>query len=503
MAAIGSAVGLGNLWRFPYVAYANGGGAFLIPYFVAMITAGIPMMILEYGLGHTMQGSAPQACGRVNRRMEWVGWWALLVSSMIVIYYAAVMAWCWVYACHSLVTAGLRVVAPFSSKLAFPGQPWGDSPEAVEAFFLKDVLNISSGPGQIGGFSWLVVLGLAVTWLTVFLIIHRGVHRVGRVVMLTVPLPVILIVVLLVRALTLPHAIDGLKFYLTPKFDRLMDPTVWLAAYSQIFFSLSLGFGILIAYASYLPKTTDVNNSAFITVLANCGTSFLAGFAVFGTLGYLAGTLGMSVDKVAKAGPMLAFVTYPTAISKMPWLPELFGLVFFVTLLSLGIDSAFSLVEGVVGGLRDKWRVPRGTVTAVYCIVAFVLGLLYCTSAGLYWLDIVDHWMNNFGLAAVGLLECILIGYFASPREFRRYVNSVSEIRIGRWWDVMIRYVTPAILTASLFLSYVKLMRVGYGGYKAWALKVGGWHLAIALIVVAILLSLARGKRETESQESK
>jgi len=491
MAAIGSAVGLGNLWRFPYVAYENGGGAFLIPYFIAMLTAGIPMMILEYGLGHIMQGSAPAAASRVDRRLEWVGWWALLVGTMIVLYYAAVMAWCWVYTWQSLKALVGGIVGSAASVI-----PWGDSPETVSGFFFGKVLHLSSGPSELGGLSWPVVIGMVLTWLAVFLIIHRGVKRVGRVVLITVPLPIILIIILMIRGMTLPGSIEGLKYYLTPDFSKLKDPSVWLAAYSQIFFSLSLGFGILIAYASYLPKTTDVNNSAFITVLANCGTSFLAGFAVFSTLGYLAGALNVPVSEVVKSGPTLAFVTYPTAISKMP-LPALFGVIFFITLLTLGIDSAFSIVEGVVGGIWDKWKINRTKLTAGFCLIGLFVGLIYCTHAGLYWLDIVDHWMNNFGLAAVGLLECIMIGYFAKPSEFRRYVNSVSEIRIGWWWDAMIRYVTPAILLYSLFMGYVQELRVPYEGYDGWALKVGGWHLVIALIIVAVLLSLSRG-REVE-----
>lgn len=374
MAAVGSAVGLGNLWRFPFVAYDNGGGAFLIPYFVAMLTAGVPMLILEFGLGHIMQGSAPHAAMRVNKRLEWVGWWALMVASMIVIYYAVVMAWCWVYTWHSLSALTQKTASAVTAKVQYSGLPWGNELASVEEFFYGRVLRLLEDPGAQGGLAWPVVIGLGVTWLWIYWIIYRGVHRVGKVVMWTVPLPVILLIVLLIRGLTLDGSLRGLAFYLTPNFEKLKEPSVWLAAYSQVFFSLSLGFGILIAYASYLPRTTDVNNSAFITAFADWGISFLAGFAVFSVLGYLAFGLNIPVEKVVRGGPTLTFVIYPLAISQMPFLPELFGLIFFITLLTLGIDSAFSLVEGVVSGVNDKWGIRRSLATGAFCIGAFLIG---------------------------------------------------------------------------------------------------------------------------------
>ena len=478
LAAIGSAVGLGNLWRFPYIAYQNGGGAFLIPYFVAILTAGVPLIILEFALGHIMQGSAPAAMRRINRKLEWIGWWALIIGSIISFYYAGVMSWCWNYLWHS-----------FTLK-------WGADPEATGAFFKGTVLGVTSGPGELGGLQWPLVIGMALTWIAIFLIICRGVRRVGKVVLLTVPLPVILIIVLIVRGVTLDGAMQGLTFYLNPDWSKLKDPSVWLAAYGQIFFSLSLGFGIMIAYSSYLPRTADITNNGFITVFANCGTSFLAGFAVFSTLGYLAMALEAPIDKFATEGPGLAFVIYPAAISQMPWWPAAFGVLFFITLLSLGIDSAFSIVEGAIGGIRDKWHVSRMKATAVFCSAGLIIGLLFCTRGGLHWIDIIDHWMLNFGLVAIGLAECMVVRNFTRPRELSDYINSVSEIRTGLWWDVLIREVTPAILFFLLVTNVIAEAQTRYGKYPTWALWVGGWGLVIATIVGGIVLGSLRGKED-------
>ena len=466
IAAIGSAVGLGNIWRFPYVCYENGGGAFLIPYFVALFTAGIPLMILEYGLGQRMQAGAPLAFWKIRKGWEWLGWWAILTGFGIVIYYAVIMAWCFCYLAYSL-------------KLSW--QP------DTASFFFQRFLQSGEGPGQLGGLRWPILVGLALTWISIYFAIFKGVKSVGKVVMVTVPLPVILIGVFVVRGLTLPGAIEGLRFYLTPDFGQLLNPRVWLAAYGQVFFTLSLGFGVLIAYSSYLPKTSDVNNNAFITSLADAGISFFAGFAVFSTIGYLAFQNSQPVSEVITQGIGLAFIAYPTAISLLPLAP-VFGILFFILLLTLGIDSAFSLVEAGVAGIEDEWHIPRRYIVIGICLLAFIGGIVFTTRAGLYWLDIADHFLTNFGLATVGLLECIVVGYLYGTRRFRSLVNPHSDFRVGIWWDVCILVITPLILVISLGRIAWERFRVPYEGYPQWALALGGWGLVLACVILAIIL---------------
>lgn len=467
MAAVGSAIGLGNLWRFPMVAYDNGGGAFLIPYIVALMTAGIPLMILEYALGQRFQKSSPGSLREVHPRFEMIGWWALGVGTTISIYYAVIMAWCWDYLAYSFT------------------QPWCSDPEG---FFFSGVLCATEGPGTVGRISWQVLAGLAVTWAIIYWIIKKGVLRVGKVVMLTVPIPAILTLLIVLRGMTLPGSLEGIRYYLTPDFSALLNGQTWLQAYGQVFFSLSLGFGILTAYASYLPKRSDVSNNAFITSFANAGFSYFAGFAVFSVLGYLAQAQGVPVENVLGGGPSLAFVIYPTAISLMPMAPVI-AAMFFITLLTLGIDSAFSIVEGVVAGLRDKWRISQGKAAAGFCIFGFVLGVIFTTGSGIHWLDIVDHWMNNYGLVVIGLLECIAIGWFYGASKLRRYINEVSDFRIGWWWDFFIRWLTPLALGVALVTNIIQEFRQAYEGYPTWALLVGGWGVVAAIIVIAALLT--------------
>ena len=196
------------------------------------------------------------------------------------------------------------------------------------------------------------------------------------------------------------------------------------------------------------------------------------------------------VDK----GPSLAFITYPIAIKNMPLSP-LWGIVFFATLITLGIDSAFSIVEGVVAGLMDKWGIPRFRATLYFCILGLLAGLLFASKAGLYWLDIVDHWMTNFGLAFVGFLECIVIGYFFSTRTFRDYVNSCSDFKVGIWWDVMIKFVTPLMLGILLVFNFINEVKTPYEGYPMWAIITGGWGLSLAAALLGVGL-MKIGNRE-------
>jgi len=475
-AAIGSAVGLGNLWRFPYIAASNGGGAFLIPYFVALLTAGIPLLILECGLGQMLQRGAPEALGSVRKGCEWVGWWALAVGSMISFYYAAVMAWSWDYLWYS-----------FKALICGTAVPWK---EDAGRFFTTVVLQKSAGPWEFGGLSWPVVLGVAVTWVAVFLIIHRGLKVVSKVVMVTVPLPLILLIALFVRTIYLNGAEAGLAYYLTPRFEELLKPGVWLAAYGQVFFSLSLGFGIMIAYASYEPRESDVNNDVLIVSFGNCGTSFFAGFVVFTTLGYLVAQSGVSttVPEVVGAGPDLTFITYPEAIALMPG-AALVGVLFFLALLTLGIDSLFSIVEAIITGIEDKWPICRDKITAIFCTVGMVVGLVYASHAGYHWLGIVDGWMSDFGLAAVGLVECIIIGWFYKTGQLRRWLNSVSEVRVGLWWDACIKFITPAILVVVMTLTLWGLVGQMFDPKKPrLAIFVGG-VLSVVVVVLGIVVA--------------
>ncbi|EOD00313.1 sodium-dependent transporter [Caldisalinibacter kiritimatiensis] len=484
-AAIGSAAGLGNAWRFPYQAASNGGGAFLIPYFIALITAGIPLLILEFAIGHKFQAGAPTAMSKIKKGWEWLGWWPILISFIIVTYYSVIMAWVFDYLWYSLTTA------------------WGNAPQD---FFLNKVLHISSGPGELGGFSLPVIIGLIIAWIAIYWTIRDGTKSVGKVVKWTVPLPLAMLGILVIRGITLEGAVEGLNFYLDPDFSKLLDPKVWVAAYGQIFFSLSLAFGVMIAYASYLPKKSDITNNAIITALSNCGISFLSGFAVFSTIGYMAVQKGAPVAEVAGSGGVgLAFWVYPEAINLLPFGNALFALVFFIMLLTLGIDSAFSLVEGVVAGLSDKYSWNKKKTTKLVIGIGFIVSLLYATKGGLYWLDIVDRYINNFNVVTVALLEALLIGWGFKSKKLREYVNPISEVKLGPWFDILLKVISPLMLAIILVWNVIQeiidaINGTMYEGYDLWAIVVGGWLVLVVLVIISVILAKTKLK-EIEPEE--
>jgi NSS family neurotransmitter:Na+ symporter len=435
VAAIGSAVGLGNLWRFPFVAYEHGGGAFLIPFFVALVTTGIPLMILEYGLGVRLQGSAPKALAKISPRWEFVGWWALIVGMIICMYYVVIMG----------ISADYFIDS-FSSKM-----PWGDTANSAQTYLNKEILKVSEGPLQLDGLVPGILICSLVTWVMMFLIVVKGVDRVGKVVKYTVPTPYILLVILIIRGVTLKGSAEGLNYFFSPQWSALLDPSTWLAAYGQVFFSLSLGFGIMTAYASYLSRDSDINNNSFITCFADTATSYLAGFAIFSFLGYFAVATNSDIASVVKGGPTLAFVIYPAAISKLAdiagWMPPFFSVVFFLMLFVLGIDSAFSIVEAFSSGLEDKFKWSKLRIVTILSVIGAAGSVWFCTKAGIYWLDITDHFISDcYGLVLIGILEAFAVGWFWKVKKFREEINSVSEIRVGRWWDVCVKFVTPAVL---------------------------------------------------------
>ena len=472
LAAIGSAIGLGNIWRFPYIAYRYGGGAFIIPYFVALFTAGIPLLILEFALGHKTEKSAPYAFSAFRDRWKWAGWLAVFVGFGIVTYYAVIMAWSFDYFIYSF-------------KLS-----WGVNPAN---FFKPEFLQLSQNPFHIGTLRGVIVIGLVITWIWIYFSIIKGAKSVGKVVYITVIVPWIVLLILFLRGITLPGAKEGLRYFLTPNFAALKDPAVWFNAYSQIFFTLSIGFGVMIAYASFLPRKSDIINNAFIIALSNCATSFIGGLTVFSTLGYLAYQKGVAVSSVVTSGPGLAFITYPTVINLFPFARPFFGAIFFLMLLTLGIDSAFSLVEAFSAAVMDKWKVRRPLLNGIITAIALIIGLLFATHSGLYWLDIFDHYLATYGLVIAALLETIFVAYVIGPELLRNYANQQSDFSVGKWWTFMLKIVIPLTLLWVVIWNVKDEVKTSYGGYTKGALGIGLLFLGI-LFIMSFVFSKERRK---------
>ena len=478
LAAVGSAVGLGNIWRFPYMAYENGGGAFFIPYLFAMITAGIPLMILEFGLGHRYRGSAPKTLAGVSKKWEWLGWWQVLVAFIISVYYVVVIGW-------TLSYAGFGVT-----------QAWGADPEA---FFFTEYLGLTGGPLEFGGIRGniltVVVLAWAITWFVVFRGVEAGIEKAGKILM---PVLFVLVLVLIGRVIFLPGAAEGLNYLFKPDFSKIMNYKVWADAYGQIFFTLSVGFAIMIAYSSYLPKKSDINNNAFITVFLNCGFSMLAGILVFSVLGYMALEQNAEVSKVVSSGVGLAFITIPKAINLLPW-PAFFGTLFFIALAMAGVSSHISITEACVSGLMDKFALTRKKAASIFCGIGLVLSVVFTFGSGLFILDIVDHFINNFGILTCAFGEIILMAWIIKIAGIREHVNSVSDFAVGDWWNFCLRFVSTAFLGVIIIRNLIGDIDKAYGGYDLEMIVMFGWCVLLATLLGAIALQKIGGPCEVEA----
>ena len=462
LAAIGSAVGLGNVWRFPYLAGKYGGGAFLIPYLLAFIFIGVPLLILEVAIGQKMQQGMIGSFRKLHPAFGGLGWMAIASIFLIASYYTVVMAWCLIYGLNAFHL------------------PWAEHPEP---YFFEQVLHLSPDIQQLGGINWPIVAALLVIWIAIYGCIWQGPQSVGRVILYSVPLPAVILIILLIRAVTLPGFWTGWQLYLTPVWPVLLSPEVWTAACTQIFYTLSVATGVMVTYASYKEETDDIAKASWTTALINSAISLLAGFVVFAVLGYMAWQSDVPVATLAASGPGLAFVVFPEALSLMP-LPRLFSGLFFLMFLSLGIDSAFSIIEAINATvLDDKPRANLAWVSFWVCLAAFFTGIIYTTNAGLYFLDIADHFVTSYNLVIIGILQAILGGWIYGADALRRYINAISDWQLGRWWNVSIQWVIPIILTILLATQLSVDLKTPYEDYPFWALSLG-WAMVILPLVL-------------------
>lgn len=484
LAASGSAIGLGNIWRFPYVAYENGGGAFLIPYFFALLTAGIPILLLEFGIGRSQGGSAPLSLRRLSSRFEWLGWWQVMISFVIAVYYVAVIVWATNYFFFSF------------------NQKWGSD---TGGFLFDSYLGVPSdvvtdSGWNLGGFQWLILITLLLIWAAAFFILFRGVRKgielANRIFM---PLLILVMIVFVVRAVTLDGAAAGLNHLFTPDFSKILpfggNPEwykVWMAAYGQVFFSLSIAFAIMITYSSYLNKKSDVNNSGFIMAFANSGFEFFAAIGVFAALGFMADAAGTEVSEVATAGVGLAFVVFPQIINELPVFNGFFGALFFLSLVLAGFTSFISILEVIIAAVMDKFRLARKAAVSWVIGICTVVSLIFATGAGIIFLDIVDHFINAFGIVVAGLLEVLLLGWFSKKlNDIRRENNLVSDYNVGYWWNVMIKYITPLVLLFMTIMNLISEFSGNYEGYPTHAIVSFGWVMVALSLVIAFVLTYA------------
>lgn len=474
LACVGAAVGLGSIWRFPYMAYRNGGGAFLLPYIIALVFIGFPLCLLEIAIGRWCGGSVVAAYKKNRPSFTWIGWWTLINSVLIVFYYCVVLAWCVQYFVYSYNTA------------------WNDDPTK---FFTQSVLHMSSGPLDFGGINWATFISLAVVWAFILVIVRGGLRWISTALLITVPLPFIILIVMAVKGVSLPGASDGVDYFIQPRFSDIWRPSVWASAVSQTVLALGLAMGQMVAYASRKRDNKGLTQSAVWICASVLVISILAGLVIFSMMGFLAKNNGVSLQELKLESIFLAFVSYPMAINTLPLAP-LWGMMFFGLLIAIGLDSAFAAIEATLPGTMEMTSGgSRKRLGSALCLLGFFGGVLFSTHAGLYWLDIVDHWVEKYAIPSIIIIECVLFAWFAPIEEISKPLQESWKSFPIKSWTFFIRFVIPILLVLVFGGRVFEEGLTAYQAYPTSVLFIAGWGVFAAVILISLIVAVYYNKK--------
>eukprot|EP00095_Tigriopus_kingsejongensis_P002782 maker-scaffold623_size123039-snap-gene-0.17 protein:Tk02782 transcript:maker-scaffold623_size123039-snap-gene-0.17-mRNA-1 annotation:"sodium-neurotransmitter symporter " len=519
LSCLSFAVGLGNIWRFPYLCYRNGGGAFLIPYALNIFLTGIPLFFLELSFGQ-FASKSPVAIWSIAPLFQGIGLSMFLISFGVGLYYNVIVSWAlyyfgatlaslfddqlpWVTCSNPWNTEGCQELHDVGRNNTHSGPDNYDS--AAQEYFTNNVLELSSGLEDLGGMRWQLVFCLFLAWAIVFLVLLRGVKSLGKMVYFTSIFPYFILTLLLIKGLTLHGAMEGILFYVKPDFSKLLEVQCWADAAIQIFFSLGPCWGALITLSSYNKFQNNCFRDAIVIGMANCATSFFAGFVVFSFVGFMAYELDKPVSEVVASGPGLAFVVYPEAVSLLPG-SKIWALLFFLMLLALGLGTQFSIMETVTSIIVDAWPKKWGKanhrlVLFCACFSGFLLGLCMVTRGGMYILQLLDNHAGTFSALITGVCEVVVLAWVYGVERFlgdiqvmfRWNTNSRFYKVFRAFWRVMWRFVTPLLLFLILIATWVgyKPMKYDKYVYPMWANGIG-W--VVSFVSVAAIPAVMMGK---------
>ena len=423
MAMIGSAVGLGNIWRFPNVLYSNGGGSFMIPYIVSLFLLGISFVLVEYAVGFRFKKSLARILFSVSKKLEPIAWFILLVVFLITTYYVCVVGWDLIYIFLSFTKA------------------WGSNPDL---YFTNSVLHSTDSISGIFTIVPTVLASVFAIWFLAWLILKRDLNEgIGKVSKILLPLLCIIVVVIVAFSLTLPGASVGYTQIFTPDWSALTNLDVWLAAFGQIVFSLSLGMAIAMTYASYLPEGSKLVDNAVLVAFSNSGFEVFNSIGIFSILGFMTLTSGIPFNELVTSGTGLAFVVFPQVFNIMGPAAYIIGPLFFLCILFAGITSVIALLEGVCYSISEKFLIDRKKTATVVCIIGFLISTLFATGIGSTILGIFDGFLNNFALLLAVLIECIIFGWIYKFDNLIETLNNNSTIKVGKTWKIVINYILP------------------------------------------------------------
>ncbi|WP_407421777.1 sodium-dependent transporter [Methanobrevibacter sp.] len=470
LAMIGSAVGLGNIWRYPYVLYSNGGGAFYIPYLVAILALAIPFLILEYGVGYNYQSSFTKAIVKLKPKFEFYGWILPVIVFIMTVYYSTIIGWDGIYLFLSF----------------FKG--WGADPNT---YLNVNLLQATDSLSGVFNFIPFIAVFMLVGWFIVWFISHKNLDEgLGKVCEIFVPLLFVVMLFIVIFSLTLPGASIGLAELFNPDWSLLWHFDIWMAAFGQIFFSLSLGMGAGFTYASYTNDDIDLISSGLKVIFANCAFENFAALGVFSILGYMSLQSGVPVSEIVSQGTTLIFVAYPQVFNILGTVGLILGPVFFFTVYIAGITSMLSSFEVLSISIQNKFAFTRRKATLILCLVGGFASMVYATSAGGYILGIADIFVNNIVIIFSVFVECILFAWVFKAERLIDFMNGRSKhFKLGKWWLVHVKYIIPILLVVIWFGGLYELISM-----KTTESVMILIVLALILIVSSLIFTLLPAK---------
>ncbi|XP_069117798.1 sodium- and chloride-dependent GABA transporter 1-like [Argopecten irradians] len=522
---IGVSVGLGNIWRFPYICYRNGGGAFLIPYFLFMIIIAIPQQMLQFSYPQ-FSSLGPAKAWVCCPIFKGIGYAMILTNVVVSVYYNVIIAWVLYYfgscftstlpwsscdnewntdQCYSRVfVTNTTMTSQYLSSQNITSQNMksynttthnmtsrnmsdalsSSAKTATEEFWEYKVLQLSENIENLGGIRWELLLCNAAVSTVVFLCVFRGIKMSGKIMYVAASIPYVLLTILLVKGLTLEGAGKGLRYYFIPRWEELSKLSVWSDAAIQVIYSAGFAAADLVTLSSYNHFHHNLYRDSIIIPLVDAFTSLFAGCVIFVTLGYMSVSFNVEIKDVVADGPGIAFMIFPEAISTLP-LPQLWSALFFFTLFTVGLDSRIVHLQVVNGALADVYpevfRSKLKLTSAVICTLTTIIGIPYVYQGGMYVVQLVDWYIASVGGLLIILLECSVLAWLYGAERLSKDISVMVGFPIPQIWQLFWKYISPLTTLFIWIVSLVKYRPVTYGdmAYPLWSIGVG-WLIAIA-----------------------
>jgi len=510
LCCIGYAVGLGNIWRFPYLCWDSGGGAFLIPYLTTLLLLGIPLLYLELAVGQLTGAGPVHAIASFCPLLKGVGVAAVVMSFFLATYYNIIIAWALYYLFSSFSTVLPWYSCKFDWASANCSEGLRNSSVAtnntymrspIQDFFDNRVLEKSSGLEEMGGIKWDLFACFVLSWVICYFGIFKGVKSVGKVAYVTVILPYFLLISLLFASYQLPGAARGILYFIKPDWAKIFTLKVWVNAAAQNFNSIGIAFGAMISFSSYNERKGNLWQDTLWIASVNCATSLISGLVIFSAMGHMAHLLGAEIEKVVKQGPELVFILYPQIFANLP-LPPLWAALFFLTLVMLGIDSQFGNVEVVVTTIADSFdgrmfrtffKGSKKLLSLFVCFIAFLAGLPNVFRGGIYFFTLIDKYDAIVALMFIALFEVTALCWMYGAENISRDLENLTGRPTSKLLTLNWIYVSPLFILVLVIFTVLEFEQPTYGEYKfpAWALVIGWLITASSLVCIPVFAVLA------------